>query len=241
MFAAGRGRVSQRRAFSDGGAVVSGSFKQRGQVAACAVGEGHVLNRSPGHVDADDAGSAVGAPSHSGAAVARRGGPGGQRQRSSCSGTGATARSPGAGGSHHRAHLAPPGNVTRIWSRLSVACPRRNSGNSTRRASFARPSCGLNPRTGSAARSPVNGWRVPGVDGSGCATVGVAQRRSAGGSRVVAFSGARLGHGSFDRPVQHANGAVAPDRLCDHGAKARGSFATLCGSELKTNQSRCFQ
>ena len=105
------GRVSQQRALSAGGAAVSGAFDQRGQIATRAVGEGHVLNGSPGHVDSDDAGSAVGAPSHSGAAVAR----GGDRpctvRRSGCSGTGAIARSPGAGGSNHQARLAPPGHV----------------------------------------------------------------------------------------------------------------------------------
>ena len=72
LFAAGRGRVSRQRALSDGGAVLSGAFDQRGPVAARAVGEGHILNRSPGHVDSDDAGATVGAPSHSGATVARR-------------------------------------------------------------------------------------------------------------------------------------------------------------------------
>ena len=84
------------------------------------------------------------------------------------------------------------------------------------------PSCGLNPRTGSRGTFAVNGWRVPRVDVSGCSTAGVVQRRSAGCSRVVALSGARLGHGPFERPVQHASGAVAPDRLvrsCHRGAR----------------------
>ena len=39
-------------------------------------------------------------------------GPAGPRQRSGCSGPGAITRSPVAGGSHHRARLAGPGNVT---------------------------------------------------------------------------------------------------------------------------------
>ena len=175
VFAAGRGPVSRQRSISDGGAVGSGSFDQRGPVAARAVGEGNVLNQSPGHVEADDAGSAVGAF----AQRRDRGapcGPAGRRQGSGCSGTGAITRSPVAGGSNHRARLAPPGNVTESGSRLSVAFPRRTSGDSTRRASFAGPSCGLNPRTGSRGTFAGNGWRVPRVDVSGCATAGVAQR-----------------------------------------------------------------
>ena len=50
------------------------------------------------------------------------------------------------------------GQRHRIWSRPSVACPRRKSGDSTRRASFAGPSCGLNPRTGSRGTFAVTGW-----------------------------------------------------------------------------------
>ena len=46
--AAGRNRFSRDMALSSGGAVVSGAFDQRGPIAARAVGEGQVLNRSPG-------------------------------------------------------------------------------------------------------------------------------------------------------------------------------------------------
>ena len=75
---------------------------------------------------------------------------------------------------------------------------------------------------------------------SGFATAGVTTRRSAGRSHGVALSNRGVGRRSFDRPVQHANGAVAPDRLCDHGAEARGSFATLggCKSEQWPEQFR---
>ena len=91
--------VSCDMALSGGGAAVIGLLGRQGPVAGRAVGGGHVLNRSPGHVDPADAGSAVGAPSHSG-----------------------------------------------------------NAGDSIRRGSFAGPSCGLNPRTGSHGTVAVNGW-----------------------------------------------------------------------------------
>ena len=57
---------------------------------------------------------------------------------------------------------------------------------------------------------------------SGLSSAGVTPSRSAGQSGAVALSGIGVGDGSFDRPVQHANGAVAPNglvRSCHHGAR----------------------
>ena len=65
------GSNSQQQALSVSGATVPRVFGQRGQVAACAVGEGQVLNRARGYVDPNDAFVAVGAPAHSGAAAAQ--------------------------------------------------------------------------------------------------------------------------------------------------------------------------
>ena len=91
---------------------------------------------------------------------------------------------------------------------MTRAATRRSD--STRRGSFARPSYGLKPTDGSPEAFAVNGWRIPRVDVSGCATAGVAQRRSAGCSRVVALSGARL-------DTAHLNGRsntqMEPSRL----------------------------
>ena len=58
--------VSHDMALSGGGAAIIGLLGRQGQVAGRAVGVGHALNRSPGHVDPDDADSAIGAPSRSG-------------------------------------------------------------------------------------------------------------------------------------------------------------------------------
>ena len=112
LFAAGRRRVSRQQARSDGGARLS-------EVPSIRVGRSR-------HVPSARATSSTG---RQGMLIpmtpARRSGllrsaarpwravwTAGQRQRSGCSGTGALTRSPGAGGSNHRARLAPPGNVT---------------------------------------------------------------------------------------------------------------------------------
>ena len=57
---------------------------------------------------------------------------------------------------------------------------------------------------------------------SGSATAGVVMRRSAGQSGAMALSSVEVCEGSFDRPVQQANGADAPDglvRSCHRGAR----------------------
>ena len=58
--------VSRDMAFSGGGAALVGLFDRQGQSREGPSVEGHVLNRSPGHFDPDDADAAVGAPSRSG-------------------------------------------------------------------------------------------------------------------------------------------------------------------------------
>ena len=156
LFAADRGRVSQQRALSDGAAVVSGSFDQRGPVAARAVGEAHVLNRSPGHVDSDDAGSAVG-PLRTAARPWR---------------AVWTGRAPSTvglfrhlrhlslthgGGSNHRARLAPRGTVTesdrgRRWRARAATRVIQHAVPPSRGRSW-----GLTPRTGSRGTLAVNG------------------------------------------------------------------------------------
>ena len=131
------------------------------------------------------------------------------------------------GGSNRRCSSRTAGQGHRIGSGPSWRSPRRSAGGSTRRGPFARPLCGLMPRTGSPARSSrtAGEFHVAGV--------GLRHRwrhdAPLGGSFVRRGNSRALGVGerSFDGPVQHANGAVAPDRLCDHGAEARGSFATL--------------
>ena len=113
----------------------------------------------------------------------------------------------------------------RLESRPVVSA-RRNTGSSTRRGFSERSLCGLTPRNGSSDRSlrTAGESQVPGV--------GLRHPASARAARGVVLVPShsrtcRVDWRSFDRPVQHANGAVAPDRLCDHGAAARGSFATL--------------
>ena len=76
-----------------------------------------------------------------------------------------------------------------------------------------------------------NGWRVPRARCRASPPLGVTARRLGLFARAVALSNMASGWRSFDRPVQHANGAVAPVCLCDHGAAARGSFATLYGQD----------
>ena len=215
------GLDSGEQALAVGGAAVIGPFGRRGQVAARAVGEGHVLNRTRGHFDPDDASSAVGAPSHSGAAAAQ------------------SADRPGTvnGRVVQAAVLAfvHPSRVVRVVGRVSHGGPRSwnrvAAVGSVPRAAKRVVQYAAAPSPAVARAHPerrvtrlVHHERLASFTGhASCfATAGVTTRRSAGHSRVVALSGVGVGEGSCDRPVQHANGADALDglvRSCPRGAR----------------------
>ena len=219
------GLDSREQALAVGGATVIGPFGRRGQVAARAVGEGHVLHRTRGHFDPDDASS--------GSGLLRTA----ARQRRNPR----TGRAPSTVGLFRR--RCSPSFTRRGWfaslgsfhttgqgrgvgSRQSAAFPRRKEGGSIRLGSFAGRRAGSSREAGHAARSP----RTAGELHGSCVGFRHRWRHHAplgGSSRVVALSGVGVGEGSFDRPVQHANGAVAPAVLCDPVIAARGSFATL--------------
>ena len=118
---------SQQQALSVSGATVPRLFGQRGQIAARAVGERHVLNRARGHSDPNDAFVAVGLQRT--AARQRRS----QRTRRHrrpgrvISSTGPIARSHVTSGSNRRARLARQGKVVDIgsWSRVVVRAATR--------------------------------------------------------------------------------------------------------------------
>ena len=161
----------------------------------------HVLNRASGHFDPDDTGAAVGLLR----AAARHWSvpwTSGAVAGSGCfdaSGMGRGPRWFPRAATRVVQHAGAP-------SRDRCAGSYRGTGQGTR-----------SPRTAGESH-------VPGV--------GLRHRASARAARGVVRAPShsrtcRVDWRSFDRPVQHANGAVAPDRLCDHGAAARGSFATL--------------
>ena len=80
--------------------------------------------------------------------------------RSACSGTGAIIRSHVTGGSNHWARVARQGRVAESGRGTRRRSPRRHTGDSTRRGSFARPLCGLIPRNGSRGPFAENGGRA---------------------------------------------------------------------------------
>ena len=179
----------------------SGWCGHRGQIAACAVGEGHVLNRASGHFDLDDAGAAVG--------LLR---PAARHRSVGQSGTVAVSGCVIHRCMESRSSVRVRRAATRVIQHAGAPPGDRCAG-SSRETGAAVRCCGT------AGES-----HGPGVRRRHRASARAARR---GYSRGVALSNIARGWRSFDRPVQHANGAVAPACLCDHGAAARGSFATL--------------
>ena len=115
----------------------------------------------------------------------------------------------------------------RIGSWLSVAFP------APQRGWFNTPGllrgAIVQAQSESGVTRPVRGERLASSTCrvSGSATAGVAMRRSAGQSRVVALSNVGVYEGSFDAPSNTQMEPSRPTILCDPVTEARGSFATL--------------